>query len=60
MTAKVTIAPITPATAFEIPPDPEEEEEEVEEAEEEDDDEEAVVLEAQTPVVFPHAEHQLA
>lgn len=52
MTAKVTIAPITPATAFEMPPD----EEEVAVADEEE--EVAVEVEAQIPLVFPQAVHQ--
>lgn len=58
ITANVTIAPMTPATAFEIPPDPDLDEEDgvaVEALPE------AVADEgAQIPVVFPQAAHQSA
>lgn len=56
ITASVTIAPMTPATAFEIPP--EEDEDEV--AEVEVPVEVEVEVEAQTPVEFPHFVHQSA
>lgn len=55
MTARVTIAPMTPATALEMPP-PDDEEEAVTDGEEEVE----VELEAQIPVVLPQAEHQSA
>jgi len=56
ITANVTIAPITPATAFEIPP----EEDDCDEADVDADAEEEEVVEAQTPVEFPHIWHQVA
>jgi hypothetical protein len=56
MTVSVTIAPMTPATAFEIPP--EEDEEAVAKADVPVEVE--AVVEAQTPVEFPHLLHQSA
>lgn len=54
ITANVTIAPITPATALDIPPlfsaEPE--------SEPEEEEEEEAVVSAQAPVELPHAAHQ--
>ena len=55
MTASVTMAPMTPATAFEMPPD-----DEVDEVGEVELPVEVDVVDAQTPVEFPHCEHQSA
>jgi hypothetical protein len=55
ITASVTTAPMTPATAFEIPPD--EDEDAVAEVEL---PVEVDVVEAQIPVEFPHLLHQVA
>ena len=54
ITASVTIAPVTPATAFEIPPD------DFDEVVEPEVPVEVDVVEAQTPVEFPHFVHQSA
>ena len=53
ITASVTIAPMTPATAREIPP--EDEADGVAAGEELEPDEEEGEEEAQMPVLFPHA-----
>ena len=52
-TARVTMAPITPATARDMPPDDEDNIEEV--AEGEDPEDVDVAVDAHTPVVFPQA-----
>jgi len=67
MTANVTMAPITPATAFEIPPPLEEVLDEDPDEDPEDPlplelplPEDASKLGAQTPVLLPQALHQSA